>query len=348
MWTRSRSELARAFAVALCLVAALGGGPARADDDPDTIARRERFARGLAEYEAGNLQRAIDIWRPIYAELGPQKGYRLSYNLGVAFQELGDATRAAERFESFLREVEARRERSTQQADGGTDEPALDPRVVKDEADARTRFAGLVATLGRIRVKAGAQPVEVELDGGEPRVAGFTAYVTPGAHRVTFGTPPSVSEPVVVEVGASELTEIAPPAPPAASSSAPQLPPAPTTHVIHEVQRPYSAALVYVAGGLTVAASIVTVVAYTDALSLKSQHDAAGASSATVASTLADYNSTRPLAYAALGTSIALGVTTLALAAGYLWGKSERDVVVPLPFVSLGPGGGALGLKGRF
>ena len=63
---------------------------------------RERFKQGMDRYKAGAPAEAIGYWEPIYRELGEQKGYRLAYNLGVAYAELGDATRAAERLESFL------------------------------------------------------------------------------------------------------------------------------------------------------------------------------------------------------------------------------------------------------
>ena len=145
MWTRRLSELA----VVAALVAATGSAratppPATSTDDP--IAHyRERFKHGMDRYQAGAVAEAIGHWEPIYRELGEQKGYRLAYNLGVAYEELGDATRAAERLQSFLAQVDARRAR-------GDAVPAI---VIKDETDARTRVAGLAATKGRSTSTAG-------------------------------------------------------------------------------------------------------------------------------------------------------------------------------------------------
>ena len=37
-----------------------------------------------------SLAEAVGYWEPIYRELGDEKGYRLAYDLGVVYQELGD------------------------------------------------------------------------------------------------------------------------------------------------------------------------------------------------------------------------------------------------------------------
>ncbi|MBV9949199.1 MAG: hypothetical protein JOZ69_20285, partial [Myxococcales bacterium] len=179
MWTRRLSEIA-------CL-AAIAGAPLRASAAPPTwtvdpavdpyAGYREPFKLGLERYRAGAVAEAIGHWEPIYRELGEEKGYRLAYDLGVAYQELGDATRAAERLQAFLAEFQARDLRG---------EPA-EPMVVKEEADARARVARLVATKGRIRIAASTPPRTARVDASEPRVAGFVAWVTPGEHKVTFG-----------------------------------------------------------------------------------------------------------------------------------------------------------------
>src|SRR5260370_30559712 len=178
MWIRRPSELALVGCMILASAPAAATPPAPAGvsvDDPLAV-YRERFKLGMDQYKAGALANAIGYWEPVYRELGNEKGYRLAYNLGVAYAELGDATRAAERLQSFLDEVDARRARA---------EPLGDT-VAKEEADARARIAGLVASKGRIRVLAGSSPVAAQVDANEPRVAGFVVWVTPGEHVVTF------------------------------------------------------------------------------------------------------------------------------------------------------------------
>ncbi|MGH7272075.1 MAG: hypothetical protein ACREJ3_16720 [Polyangiaceae bacterium] len=84
----------------------------------------------MSRYEAGALSDAIATWEPIYAQLGEEEGYRLAYDLGVAYAASGDATRAADRLRAFLAEVDARRAHGL----------PLAPIVLKEEADARARL----------------------------------------------------------------------------------------------------------------------------------------------------------------------------------------------------------------
>jgi hypothetical protein len=127
MWTRRLSELV--LVASVLTVAAT----ARAQPGDAMAAYRERFRHGMDRYHARAFDEAIAEWEPIYAELGPEKGYRLAYDLGVAYAESGDATHAIDRLQAFLAEVDARRARNE----------SIDPLVVKEEADARSRLATL-------------------------------------------------------------------------------------------------------------------------------------------------------------------------------------------------------------
>lgn len=179
MWIRRLSELA----IAGALVAATGTAlaqqgtapPAAASEDP-LEQYRERFKLGMDRFKAGAFSEAIGYWEPIYRELGEQKGYRLAYNLGVTYAELGDVTRAADRLQSFIAEADARRARGQ----------AVAPIVEKEEADARARIDAFVAARARIHVEAGVPARAAQVDASEPRLAGFVAWVTPGQHTVTF------------------------------------------------------------------------------------------------------------------------------------------------------------------
>ncbi len=179
MSTRLPSSLLPLLSLALLLSAA----PAQAapGEDAAFAQYRERFKEGLDRYNDGAFTEAVGYWEPIYAELGEHEGYRLAYNLGVAYMQVGDATRAAERLAAFLAQVDERR------AHGD----ALSGVVAKEEIDGRSRLTDLTANKGRIRFDPSTPPQAVKVDTAEPRLAGFVAWVSPGAHTVVLapGTP---------------------------------------------------------------------------------------------------------------------------------------------------------------
>jgi len=104
------SDLARAAFLSWMILHAHLALAAPVNDDA-LAEYRERFKQGMDRYNQGAAAEAIGYWQPIYRELGEQKGYRLAYNLGVAYAELGDATKAAEHLQAFVTEVDARRAR---------------------------------------------------------------------------------------------------------------------------------------------------------------------------------------------------------------------------------------------
>jgi hypothetical protein len=142
MSIRPRSEVALIVLLAIPAPSARAAPPASSAataQDPLTP-YRERFKLGMDRYKAGAIADAVATWEPIYRDIGPVGGYRLAYNLGVAYAELGDPTRAAERLRSFLDEVDTRRARGER----------LEARVMMEESDARTRIASLVPTKDRM------------------------------------------------------------------------------------------------------------------------------------------------------------------------------------------------------
>ncbi len=140
MSIRRRFEFVVLALLAMPASGALAATPApTAATDQNALAKyRERFKLGMERYKAGAVAEAVEYWEPIYGDLGPTDGYRLAYNLGIAYAELGDTVRAAERLRSFLGEIDVRRTRGER----------LEPLVVKEEGDARTRLAGLVVDAG--------------------------------------------------------------------------------------------------------------------------------------------------------------------------------------------------------
>ena len=334
MWIRRLSEIAFVAGVVLATPMARAAPPPSVADDPLSD-YRERFKQGMDRYRAGAFAEAIGFWEPIYRELGEQKGYRLAFNIGVAYQELGDATHAAEHLQSFLAQVDARR------AHGDTI-PGI---VQKEEQDARDRIAALTASKGRIRVDPGSPPRPVQVDAMEPHVSTFVAWVNPGQHTVTFapGTPDAQEKSVDVHAG--DLVDVTPPPPPAAPA-APLPPPSPAAHPATapappsppvtrlETEHPFSPVFVYAAGTLTLAAAIVLVPLEAHAWGL---HDTYAAENPIPASDRSNFDSARSLAYGAIGVTVGLGVVTAALATWYFVGTSKREVVVT-------PGG----VAGRF
>ncbi|HEY3820035.1 MAG TPA: hypothetical protein VGL81_22875 [Polyangiaceae bacterium] len=293
-------------------------------DDP--IAQyRERFKQGMDRYKAGAPAEAVGYWEPIYRELGEQKGYRLAYNLGVAYAELGDATRAAEHLASFLAEVDARRARGE----------AIASIVAREEGDARQRLAGLVATKGRIHVDAGSPPRAAQVDASEPRLAGFVAWVTPGDHTVVFAPETANQETKTVTVHAGELLDVAPSPPPtapppAAPTTAPPAtssplapPPSPPPAVRQETRHPFSPAIIVLGSGLAAGAAIAAIPLEQHAWSLYNQ-DAAGRTTAASQS----FYTARTWAYVTVGGAIGLAAVTASVAAWYFLGASTREIVV--------------------
>jgi hypothetical protein len=331
MWTRTPFP---SLVVALALLAAQ---PARADAPaPDDRAQiRERFRLGMEKYTQGQYREAIGYWDAIYRELGPREGYRLSFNLARAYEKFSDFTLAAERYESFLTEIEVRRQE-------GKD---VEPIIEKEEKEARERLDQLRASKGRIRVVPSKQPAEAKIDETDRRLAGFIAYVEPGPHTVVFVRGGTTLEKRDVNVKAGETIDVLAPAPP------PEAPPPPRIQTRREIAPPFTPAVVYTAGAVTVVSILVPVLFYTHALSVKRDHDQMLDSNGAVAakdleharSLEDDYLTARTTAYAMMAVPLSLAAITGALAAWYFLGTKEREVVVRPAQAGLG-----LGAEARF
>ncbi len=295
----------------------------------------------MDRYKDGALAEAIGYWEPIYRELGEEKGYRLAYDLGVGYAEIGDATHAAERLQSFLAQTAARKARG---------EP-VEAIVVKEEEDSEARIGKLMATRGRIRIEAGEQPCAAQVDASEPRLAGYVAWVSPGRHSVTFAPATQDAASQTVDVAAGELVTLSrPPSPgPRAGREGlppPATPPAPwlttatpppsepslargpaTTH-------PFPPVLIAVSGGLALAAGIAAVPLDSHAWTLRSRDMTEQQETSTISK--ADRQSfadARTQAYAAIGIGIGFAALTAGLSAWYFLGTrhSRRAEVIAAP-----------------
>jgi hypothetical protein len=344
MWTRRLSEIAIVAAAALASANALAEPRPPMPDDPLTPFRN-RFKLGMDRYKAGAMAEAIGYWEPVYRELGPQTGYRLAFDLGVAYAEIGDITRAADRLQAFLDEAAARRTRNE----------SIEPIVAKEELDARTRIASYTSTRGRIRVEAGPAPLAVQVDADEPRLAGFVAWVTPGVHAVTFAPGSASAERRAVEAHAGELTAIAPSPPPGPAPPPPESP-RPTPPVVWEpprsastvIVRPFAPPVLYVGGALTVAATVTAIVLESEAASLRENYTAEQQLLGTIPQDdRARFATTRTWAYASVGGAVGFGAVTAGLAAWYFLGASRGESAVA-PVVDVDRNGASIWLTGRF
>jgi hypothetical protein len=181
MRTRSHRERALTIAaVALVSFAAPSSSQAQTPPQPTGAARppaegidyTRAFQQGLDEFDAGRFASAAQIWERLLGALGEERGYKVCYNLGLAYQKLGDATHAIERLESFA-------------ARAGKD-TARDAALEERRQDAIDRVRTIKASHGALQVAPSPerQVVLVRIGASEPRPAGFVVYLAPGEHEV--------------------------------------------------------------------------------------------------------------------------------------------------------------------
>ena len=290
---------------------------------------RERFRAGMERYNAGAFAEAVVIWEAIYRELGTDKGYRLAFDLALAYDELGDLIKAADHYESYLERVSQRRAASE----------TLEPNVERQEEVARQRLEKIAALKARIHVKAGRRPGIVQIDNAPARVAGFTVYVEPGAHLVTLGTGKEAEvRRVTVALGAIALVEPREDAPPT---------PPPETRFETHTERPFSPAVLWVGGGVAALSLLLPALTYANALSIKSDYDDPATTRPQKERIASDYDSARTNAYASVAVPAVFTAATFGLALWYLLGtKTTRTPITPS--ASVGPTGMSLGAAARF
>jgi hypothetical protein len=338
MWIRRLSELGLIgglFLTTCSAQAAPPPSPALETPDDPLAAYREQFKLGMDRYKAGALGEAVGYWEPIYRELGEHTGYRLAYDLGVAYQHLGDPAHAADRLEAFLTEVDTRRARGE----------ALPPIVEKEESDARSRVATLLATKGRIRIEAGITPRSVRVDDDEPRLAGFVAWVTPGDHSVTFAAGTPDQETRTVHVNAGEIVQIAPSLPPTSAPLAVSPPPLRGPFITRrETHHPFAWPLLAIGGGLAVVSTVAAVPLEGHAQDLFDRYHG---EAPIPQSDRDNFANARTLAYAAVAGAIGFAALSVGLASWYFLETSDRDIIIT-PVMGPEREGTSLRMIGRF
>lgn len=318
----------RALAFALPLVCAAPSA-ARADAPPaaEPAASPEHdavFKSGLEQYSRGNYVSAIATWESLLTTIGEDRGYKVLYNLGLAYQQIGDTTKAIERFRSFEHRVAER--------------PNAPPELAERARDAAERAKQLEQSHGAVHVLAPKRGglVLTRIGNGEPRAAGYTVWLAPGTHAIDvyIGTDHEKRVQVDVEPGSSIDVETTPEAsevpPPVAAPPPREAPPE---------ARPIPS-LVWIGAGATAASLALPVTLYVVANGKRDDADALGAGHTDYAAKRSTYVSWRTAYY----VSYALPVTLAAATAAIYLLRPEA----PSTKTALHVGPGSVSVSGQF
>lgn len=176
-----------------------------ADPPSGTTEHETAMKSGLEHYAQGNFVTAIATWESLLATIGEQRGYKVLYNLGLAYQQIGDVTHAIERYRAFMQQV--------------ADRPNADPDLVARSGDAGKRVSDLESSHGAVFVRPPARGAAVltRVGTAEARAAGYVVWLAPGTHTVEIFVGTSNAKMVKVEVVRGQQVEVdtTPPAEPA-------------------------------------------------------------------------------------------------------------------------------------
>jgi len=173
---------------------------------------------------------------------------------------------------------------------------------------------------------------------------------------VTFSPGTPNAETQTLQAPAGTLVDVAPtPRPPSEAISAAGAPlgeeretrTAPSRQARYETVRPFAPAIPIVSGALVIAAAIAAVPLESHAISLREDLSIAAAKSGVIApSDRQRFDTSRTLAYTALGSAIGLGAMTTGLVAWYILGASKRETFVSIS-LSPEPNGASIAVRTR-
>jgi tetratricopeptide (TPR) repeat protein len=138
--------------------------PAWAEDARDNSAARDRFRQGARAYSEGRYKDAIDLFFDA-DRLAPNPAF--AYNIGLAYEELGDAANALRWYRSYLRDLP-----------GAPDKAEIEPRIVAAERHLLDRG------VQQVTVVSSPGSATVSVDGRRVGVAPFTQELSPGRHQL--------------------------------------------------------------------------------------------------------------------------------------------------------------------
>jgi tetratricopeptide (TPR) repeat protein len=286
-----------AMAIAV-LSAAPRASAAPGADVPASPEHEAAFRSGLDQYGQGNYIAAIATWETLLSTMGEERGYKVLYNLGLAYQAIGDVTKAIERYRAFGKQVGAR--------------PYAAADLVKRADDANKRATQLELTHGAVHVLAPKRGglVLTRLGSSDPRAAGYVVWLSPGPHILELFVGTDHARTMTIEVEAAKSIDIdtsPPPTPGAAPPPASAQGPAP------EKASPPSNTVVWVLGGATVVSLAAPIALYFVASGKSDDASALGAGNTGYADARATYVSWRTGYYVSYALPAALALATAAV-----------------------------------
>jgi len=322
------SDAARALG-ALVFVSALAlGGVARAQPPAKPAPSAENdsaFRSGLDQYARGNYVAAITTWESLLATMGEERGHKVLYNLGLAYQQIGDVTKAVERYEAFLRHV---------------DQPYASPELAARADDARSRLSQLQRSYGAVNVRAPRTGgfVLTRVGSAEPRAAGYIVWLAPGPHTVELFVGTSHVKTVRLEVVRGETVDVETSRPdePTVAPSEPKPPPKrePEGPAREAAPGRGPSTLVLVGAGVTIASVAVPVAFYFVARGKRDDATALGQGNTAYAHAVSTYDTWRTIYL----VSYALPAT-LALVTAGVWIFGGSSAPSTSARVAITPGG---------
>jgi hypothetical protein len=209
--------------------------------------------QGTDLYEQGNKLGAIQIWEQLVASLGEERAWKVLYNLGLAYQSVGDPTRAIERLDAFVKYSGSAAVAAPTQRD-----------LEERRQDAMDRLRAIRSTHGAVHVvppPSGAI-VLVRAGASEAKPAGFTVYVAPGDHAFEIYSGTANARRVTVHSVAGMTTELAVPNLPATSApkEEPKPLPSPPTPAPMTTRESFPTVWLAAGAGLTVASGVLPLV----------------------------------------------------------------------------------------
>lgn len=274
----------------------LCAGSARAE--PSTTPEHDAaFKSGLDQYAHGNNVGAIATWESLLTTLGEHRGYKVLYNLGLAYQAIGDVTHAIERYSAFVSEVGQR-----------SDVPAA---LAQRAADAQKRREELERTHGAVEVRAPKRGglVLTRVGTGEPRAAGYVVWLAPGPHDVEIfvGTDHVKRVRVDVEQGKRVELDTSPP-----ESEPPPPAPAPPKPQAPEPPPERSSTWIWIGAAATTTSLALPIATFVVASNKKSDAESLGIGHSTYADTRASFETWRTLHYVSYAVPAILAAATVA------------------------------------
>lgn len=317
------------LAAVLMVLVSLESEPARAQPSPQAKApvdsdQQALNAQAAKRFADKDYPGAIAIWENLLTSLGEARGYRIFYSLGLAFEAMGDVTRAIQRYESFLGNVPS----------GEAD------KLSAHVDDAKARVAKLKSSHGELRVRASDHVVLVRVGQSEPRPAGFSVWLSPGNHVIEMGVGTVESHKVEVTIRAGQAEEIAAApdpkpsiAPPPSSSAQPTSPkPADSAPKVVPPKKEgsFPTALVILGVAATAGSFALPIVLHSSASKKSTAALALGTSAKEYPDAVSSYNSARTAYYISYALPSALGALTTTLIVASLVKKPPAQVAITI------------------